>query len=88
VRKEKKQQKTANKQAQQQKSKKILSKADVFIKPIEDITVQIEEVKLQTETAHAPKVDKIEEENDGNEEFSEQQLEVSENKVVSGLKIN
>ncbi len=88
MRKEKKQQKTANKQAQQQKSKKILSKADVFIKPIEDMTAQIEDVKLQTETAHAPKVDKIEEENDGNEEFSEQQLEVSENKVVSGLKIN
>ncbi len=78
-----KQQKTSNKQAQQQKAKKILTKADVFVKPIEEVTSEIDIVKLEKSLPKVSLVDKIEEENDGNDEFAEQQLEVFTNSNVN-----
>lgn len=79
VREEKKNQKKANQVAQQKKSKAVVSKADIYKKPIEctlpavgEITAKVEGVKLELKRDEK----EAEEENDGNEEFAEQQKEI------------
>ncbi len=92
LRKEKKDKKQENQKNQQQNAKKVIKKSDVFIRAAVVEAPQAEttasdsvEVVRQEVAAVAVAVAAVVEENDGNEEFSEQQIEVRTGPITVDL---
>ena len=90
LRKEKKDKKQENQKNQQQNAKKVIKKSDVFIRAAvveapQAETTASDSVEVVRQEVAAVAVAAVVEENDGNEEFSEQQIEVRTGPITVDL---